>query len=229
MATAKRGAGWRSGRRGMGTRPVQMTRHLVVSEGTETEPRYFEGLRDALGAANGRKLAVVVKGSGLHTLDLLEWAQEYCRRAPDTFDHVWLVFDKDDFPAADFDETGRRCEALGSSPTFHALWSNPCFELWPLLHLRYTTAPMDAATCQRALSGALSRELGRSYAKNMDGLFGALEPLRPVAEGNVAKLEGHHESLGNGRPSEMVPCTRVGDIFREIGPYLRGGGGDAGK
>ena len=96
---AKKGKGWRSGRREGCSRMVQMTRHLVVSEGKETEPRYFEGVRAALGAANGRKVAIVVKGTGRHTLGLLDFAVEHCRYAPETFDHVWLVFDKDDFPA----------------------------------------------------------------------------------------------------------------------------------
>lgn len=96
---AKKARGWRSGRREGRSRMVQMTRHLVVSEGKETEPRYFEGVRAALGAANGRKVAIVVKGTGKHTLDLLDFAVEHCRYAPETFDHVWLVFDKDDFPA----------------------------------------------------------------------------------------------------------------------------------
>ena len=68
---AKKSKGWRSGKREGRSRMVQMTRHLVVSEGKETEPRYFEGVRAALGAANERKVAIVVKGTGKHTLDLL--------------------------------------------------------------------------------------------------------------------------------------------------------------
>lgn len=98
---AKKSKGWRSGKREGRSRMVQMTRHLVVSEGKETEPRYFEGVRAALGAANERKVAIVVKGTGKHTLDLLDFAVEHCRYAPETFDHVWLVYDKDDFPASD--------------------------------------------------------------------------------------------------------------------------------
>ena len=128
---AKKSKGWRSGKR----------------EGKETEPRYFEGVRAALGAANERKVAIVVKGTGKHTLDLLDFAVEHCRYAPETFDHVWLVYDKDDFPASDFDAMERKCNELSDgSRTFHALWSNPCFELWPLLHFRYTTAHMSAST-----------------------------------------------------------------------------------
>ena len=85
---AKKSRDWRSGKREGRSRMVQMTRHLVVTEGKETEPRYFEGVRAALGAANERKVAVVVKGTGKHTLDLLDFAVEHCLYAPETFDHV---------------------------------------------------------------------------------------------------------------------------------------------
>lgn len=123
---AKKSKGWRSGKREGRSRMVRMTRHLVVSEGKETEPRYFEGVRAALGAANERKVAIVVKGTGKHTLDLLDFAVEHCRYAPETFDHVWLVYDKDDFPASDFDAMECKCNELSDgSRTFHALWSNP--------------------------------------------------------------------------------------------------------
>lgn len=220
---AKKGKGWRSGRREGRSRMVQMTRHLVVSEGKETEPRYFEGVRAALGAANGRKVAIVVKGTDKHTLDLLDFAVEHCRYAPETFDHVWLVFDKDDFPAADFDAMERKCAELSDgSRTFHALWSNPCFELWPLLHLRYTTAPMTATECQRALAQAMSKDLGVEYRKNLGGLFGMVDGQRAEALHRVQRLEAHHGELGNAKPSAQNPATKVGEIFDVIGPYLAG-------
>lgn len=212
---------WRSGRRSVATKLVQMTRHLVVCEGTETEPRYFGGMKDALGPANGRKIAVVVRGSGRHTLDLFEHAEELCRIAPDPYNHVWLIFDKDDFPSYEFDLVERKCgEVSSSSCTFHALYSNPCFEIWPLLHLRYTTAPMDASSCQKGLVDALKREFNVEYRKNMDGLFSLVDSRRQDAISNVDKLDKHHKSIGNDQPSTMNPSTRVGDIFEELGPYL---------
>lgn len=139
-------------------------------------------MRAALCAANERKVAVIVKGTGKHTLDLLDFAVEHCRYAPETFDHVWLVYDKDDFPASDFDAMERKCTELSDgSRTFRALWSNLCFELWPLLHFRYTTAPMSAAECQRALAQAMSKDLGIEYRKNLDGVFGAVDGRRGEA------------------------------------------------
>lgn len=220
---AKKARGWRSGRREGRSRMVQMTRHLVVSEGKETEPRYFEGVRAALGAANGRKVAIVVKGTGKHTLDLLDFAVEHCRYAPETFDHVWLVFDKDDFPAVDFDAMERKyAELSDGSRTFHALWSNPCFELWLFLHLRYTTAPMTAAECQRALAQAMSKDLGVEYRKNLGGLFDMVNNQRAEAVHRAQRLEAHHGELGNAKPSAQNPATKVGEIFDVIGPYLAG-------
>ena len=220
---AKKSRDWRSGKREGRSRMVQMTRHLVVTEGKETEPRYFEGVRAALGAANERKVAVVVKGTGKHTLDLLDFAVEHCLYAPETFDHVWLVFDKDDFPAVDFDAMERQCAELSDgSRTFHALWSNPCFELWPLLHLRYTTAPMTAAECQRALAQAMSKDLGVEYRKNLGGLFDMVNNQRAEAVHRAQRLEAHHGELGNAKPSAQNPATKVGEIFDVIGPYLAG-------
>lgn len=220
---AKKSKGWRSGKREGRSRMVQMTRHLVVSEGKETEPRYFEGVRAALGAANERKVAIVVKGTGKHTLDLLDFAVEHCRYAPETFDHVWLVYDKDDFPASDFDAMERKCDELSDgSRTFHALWSNPCFELWLLLHFRYTTAHMSASDCQHALAQEMSRDLGIEYRKNLDGLFEVVDGKRGEALRRVGRLVTYHRGLGNVKPSAQNPATKVGEIFDVIGPYLAG-------
>lgn len=45
---AKKSKGWRSGKREVRPRMVQMTHHLVVTEGKETEPRYFGKRGEAL-------------------------------------------------------------------------------------------------------------------------------------------------------------------------------------
>lgn len=91
MGGEKKNKGWRRGRRTTATQSVQMTRHLIICEGKQTEPLYFEGMKKALGAVNGRKLAVVVRGTGRHALDLLDCALDCCRYAAETYDHVWLV------------------------------------------------------------------------------------------------------------------------------------------
>ena len=104
------------------------------------------------------------------------------------------------------------------SPSF----SRPPLDVYKrqLLHLRYTSVPMSAAECQRALSQATTKGLGVDYRKNIDGLLDLVDENRAEAIARAARLDGHHDSLGNVRPSDRNPATRVGDVFEELGPYL---------
>lgn len=203
-------------------RQVQMTRHLVVCEGTMTEPLYFDGIKAALGEMNGRKVSIMVKGSGLHTLDLLEFAQETCRYAPEIFDHVWLAYDKDDFSAVDFDTTDQRCRDLSctGTTTYHALWSNPCFEACLILHFGYTTAPLNTVECIRQIENRFSSVLGTPYGKNREDTFALIEPMRAAAIQNARKLNRHHEDMGNKRPSQQNPGTQMHQMIEELEAYL---------
>ena len=79
---------------------------------------------------------------------------------------------------------------------------------------------MTAAECQRALAQAMSKDLGVEYLKNLGGLFGMVDGQRTEALHRAQRLEAHHGELGNVRPSDRNPATRVGDIFEELGPYL---------
>lgn len=79
---------------------------------------------------------------------------------------------------------------------------------------------MDAAGCQRALADALKRQCGADYRKSMDGLYALVDRWRADAGANVARLRAHHESIGNDKPSQMNPGSRVGEIFDEVSPYL---------
>ena len=165
---AKKSKGWRSGKREVRPRMVQMTRHLVVTEGKETEPRYFEGVRAALCAADERKVAVIVKGTGKHTLDLLDFAVEHCLYAPETFDHVWLVYDKDDFPASDFDAMERKCNELSDGsrtstrcgPTPVSSCGRFCtFATRPRICPRPTASMPSRRRCRRTWASSTARTL----------------------------------------------------------------------
>ena len=78
---------------------------------------------------------------------------------------------------------------------------------------------MNATGCQRQLASVLDRELGLTYRKNMGGLYEALASRRVVATRNAVKLVAHHKDLGESKPSDCNPCTRVGEFFEELGPY----------
>ena len=211
---------WRPSTRRGSPRASQLERHLILCEGSQTEPRYFEGLKRALGSTNGSRLSVEVRGTGLHTLGLLMEAERRCREAVNPFAHAWLVYDKDDFPEDEFDRVAKRCAVRRGETVFHAIWSNPCFELWFLLHFGYTSAPLQAAECQARLEKLFLKRLHMKYEKNLDGVFSLLAPWREDAARHASRLEGHHGDAGCTRPAQMNPATRMVELHAAFEGYL---------
>jgi hypothetical protein len=96
-------------------------RILIVSEGKNTEPSYFKQFR--VEAAK----VITIGGVG-ETIRVVERAEIESKKA--NFDEVWVVFDKDDFPADNFDNAISKAESLG----FQVAFSNQAFEYWLILH-----------------------------------------------------------------------------------------------
>lgn len=97
---------------------------LIVCNGVRTEPRYFDGLRCH---ARGRAFKVKVISKGVSPRQLVEHAAGLQRQEPDQFDEVWCVFDVDEFDVAE-------AVAAAKRSGIEVAASNPCFELWLLLH-----------------------------------------------------------------------------------------------
>lgn len=96
-------------------------RILIVCEGKNTEPSYFKQFR----LTSGEIIAV---GAGCETIRVVERAEEESQK--EQFDQVWVVFDKDDFDAEDFNAAIGRAQKNG----FGVAYSNQAFEYWLILH-----------------------------------------------------------------------------------------------
>lgn len=101
---------------------------LIVCEGTKTEPNYFEAFAE-------KQQGVIVydievKGLGRGTKDVVEKAIDLKNK--NNYDRVWAVFDRDEFPAKDFNEA----IAMGQKNSIEVAWSNEAFELWYLYHFQ---------------------------------------------------------------------------------------------
>ncbi|MFL6074029.1 MAG: RloB family protein [Mycobacteriales bacterium] len=99
-------------------------RILVVCGGLRTEPAYLEGLKSW---ARNPAVRVRVKPRGGSPQQLVQYAIEVLRRERENFDEAWCVFDVDDFDIAEAVAHARRAG-------IELAVSNPCFELWLLLH-----------------------------------------------------------------------------------------------
>lgn len=120
-------------RRRLATRgkPRRGTRTVLVYCGAaRTERDYFEGLKRAWRKST---MSIVVRGAGISPDQLVRTAAAHRDRKADSFDEVWCVVDVDEFDVtAAVLEAGKRGVNLAIS--------NPCFELWLLLHHTDCTA-----------------------------------------------------------------------------------------
>ena len=113
-----------------------------------TEPGYFDDLR-VLYRISRLSLETVGMGSGPKkvTEEAVRHYRDNCKKlsrgkAPFS-DQIWAVFDKDEHP--DFESSIKRCEDVGIG----AAYSNPCFELWLILHDCNMDRPLTRHDAQR--------------------------------------------------------------------------------
>jgi len=196
---------------------------LIVTEGTVTEPVYFDLLlRDLHLSAVSIK---VQPGDGTDpkrvVLTAEREANEQRRKArkgllgihePAKFDHVWAVVDTD---VAVRNRIWNDVKQLAIARKVKLAHSTPCFEFWLLLHFGFTTRAdlVDGAAAKRAVKDALSRD----YPTNKETAKQAITtffPKWPEAVGHAEKVRRHHESARTPEPAN--PSTEADRLVRAL-------------
>ncbi len=192
--------------------------HLIVTEGTETEPQYFQAIKKTIDTKYRDRIHLDVTGKGDNTLSLFNRAVKDVVHSNNIYKHVWLVYDKDDFPKENFDKTATLCETTSTEEThYHAIWSNQCIELWFLLHFMFLQADLHRDEYWPKLTECLkSKNLG-TYYKNRPDMYNVLHPFMDDAIRNAKKLE----QINRGRtPSKSAPGTMAHRLIETLRPYL---------
>jgi hypothetical protein len=115
----------------------------VVCGGKRTEPDYFRGLK---GYLRNPAVQVKVRAKGCAPEELVRYARSIAPEEADEFDEVWCVVDADEYDL-------EAAAALVAKPNVRLAVSNPCFELWLLLHHQDRTAHLrDARAVLRQLT-----------------------------------------------------------------------------
>jgi hypothetical protein len=125
---------------------------VVCCEGKNTEPEYLKEFAFAWG--NRLVFLKTVPGVGVPLTVVQRAVQEkqelerIAARSRDSFTkkfQVWAVYDVDDHPNL------AQARQLATARGIQCCVSNPCFELWPLLHFKDQDGEIDAKAIQRAL------------------------------------------------------------------------------
>lgn len=183
---------------------------VIYSEGKNTEPDYFRAVRrDLLGALVDLEL---IDAAGVP----MTIAEKACKRAAamkrgggrkssfEERDQVWAVFDRDEHPKVA--EALERCRVSDVGVAF----SDPCFELWLILHFDDFDRPDDRHQVQTALA-KLYAPYDPKGSKSSD--FGDLIPNLRDAEERAERQLKRREA--EGQPL-MRPFTTVFGLTKKM-------------
>lgn len=192
--------------------------HLIVTEGTDTEPAYFGTIKDIINKRYPEKIHLDVSGEGDNTISLFGRAKLLAGNNSNVYKHVWIVYDTDDFPADHIDRVLQLCvENSTEETTFHAIWSNQCIELWFLLHFSFMQSDIHRTEYWPKLTEHLKQIGAGEYMKNRKDMYQILYPYMNYAIGNAKRLN----VLNEGKlPSKAAPGTKVYELIEVLKPYL---------
>jgi len=179
---------------------------LIVSEGSKTEPIYFNSLKSNLRLA---MVEVEIVGEGAAPINVVDRAielrEERKRHTKNSltkaaYDLVYCMIDVE-APKA---ESLPRAVNKAKDNKLEAILSNPCFEYWYILHFRKTSAPFNRS--QDAKS-ALRRE-HPAYSESDTTIFDVVYPKtgEAIKRSKEVLKEQHNdaEDLSDCNPSTHV-------------------------
>lgn len=155
---------------------------VIACEGEKTERAYFEQF-----CSGFRRVKVVVLPTGN---DHKSAPNHVLKRADDFVDEfgivgeddrVWLVIDMDRWKEATLSSIAKACE---QKEKYILILSNPCFELWPYLHLEKPTQPLSELQNCSDLKAAIRANLGAYNPSNPD-----FSPIFPMSEYAISQAE----------------------------------------
>ena len=190
-------------------------RYLIVCEGTKTEPHYLQDLLNDLNIHP--QIVRIAKNDGASPDRVVAHAMmlyEDDALNGDAFDLVYCVFDRDRHTT--FDAAVKRTKDLTAvGKPLIAITSTPCFEVWFLLHFRYSDQPFHPvgkkSVGDQVISSLKTMPGFSDYGKGREGIYDQLKDKLSDALINAERLREHGKSVGS-----INPATNVDELVKSI-------------
>ncbi len=184
---------------------------IIVCEGKRTERGYFEEIRKSLRLPTLK--VHVIHADATDPLSIVRAAIEYRQdrkdeRAWAKEDTAWAVFDGDEHRDANPDRWNDAIQ-IAQSKDIRLAVSNPCFELWYLLHYRSHTAEVTRQKAFRLLKSHIS-----DYEKAKTLWPSPLEPFTSEAIQRAKQLASR--AAADELQPFPNPCTNVYELVESL-------------
>lgn len=190
---------------------------LIVCEGENTEPSYFNQFRVT-------SATVKSVGAGCNTVSLVASAIQLSNEG--NYDQVWCVFDKDNFPDANFNNAIK----LAKKNNFGIAYSNQAFEYWLILHfndhqgggikrqyynqmINDLIKPFDIK-----YDGNGNKLIEESFFEILDGIDSKTQKKR--VELAITRAEKVYNQFDHTNPAKEESSTTVFKLVKELMRYI---------
>ena len=184
-------------------------RFTIYCEGANTEPQYLRALKtvykDALIVVDTVAPAGVPYTIARKAVEFIKQLEKEKTSSFEEGDEVWVVFDRDEHHK--FEEAVNLCEQKRIS----VARSNPCFELWIILHVTDFNKPDDGQAVRKHLA-KLRPEYNPAGPKSV-----VCEELM----GSVVEAERRAERLLDRRVEEGAPFGRPSTTVNHLTRAIR--------
>ncbi len=178
-------------KRTTGTRQ-ELTTFRIYAEGDSTEPEYIQMIKKLPAVVQAVAIDITIEAKGMVPVTLVEHARTDKQSTRDEIDQYWCVFDVESpQPHPNLD----RATQIARDNDIHTAISNPCFELWLILHLKAQNAYLSTDDAVR-----LRRELDSSDGKHLDPAV--YRPKLQEAMVRASRLRKRHENDGTDFPQD---------------------------
>jgi hypothetical protein len=191
---------------------------VIVTEGAQTEPKYFEKYRNRQNNIDIRVVAGRTSAGETDYVSLVRKAIEYREKnqiSEANGDAVWVVADGDvnyhnPNPIAAKDLQLSKARKMAQAKEIQIAISNPCFEFWYLLHFQYTTKFFkDYQSVRSTLNSYLV-----GYEKTFD-VFEQLSPKTKDAIQRAKQLKKYHQKNGKLTPFGIA-VNPFSDVYKLV-------------
>lgn len=190
---------------------------LIVCEGENTEPSYFNQFR--LTSATVKPI-----GEGYNTFSLVNRAIQLADEK--NYEQVWCVFDKDDFSDNDFNNA----IALAKANSFGIAYSNQAFEYWLILHFNdHQGGGMHRDNYDDKINklikpfkvvydGKKSKMINEDFFELLDGFDEKTDEKR--VDLAIKRAERNYKQHNHSNPAKEESTTTVFELVKELLKYV---------
>lgn len=181
---------------------------LITAEGrNKTEKQYFNSFQDQHGKYSIR-FATGLETDPVGMLKAMEKAWKKNELSEKDGDKAYIVLDMDCKP----EKIQLVKELQKKSKNIQFIVSNPCIEVWFILHFIYTTHQFkDSKEPKKELAKYIP-----GYEESMD-ISAILRPILNDAEKHLEQLKGYYETLGVAwGDADCNPMTDIVEVLEEL-------------